>query len=111
MRRNSISFYLLLSVMLVCVSCLGDNETQTTYPEDAAITSFTLGTLKQYVTTKAKNGSDSTYTKSITGSNYKVYIDQINRKIYNPDSLPFGTDVKHVLCTVASKNSGTIAIN
>ena len=110
MRRNSISFYLLVSIVFVFTSCLGDSESTTVYPGDAAITSFTLGTLKQYVTTKAKNGSDSTYTKNITGSNYKFYIDQVNRQIYNPDSLPYGTDVRRVLCTITSKNSGSITI-
>lgn len=109
MRRNSISFYL-LSIVLLFASCLGDSEESTVYPSDAAITSFALGTLKQYVTTKAKDGSDSTYTKDVTGSTYKFYIDQVNHEIYNPDSLPYGTDVKHVLCTVTSKNSGTITI-
>ena len=110
MRRNRISFYILLSFVLVFTSCLKDDDTTTVYPSDAAITSFVLGSLKQYVTTKAKNGSDSTYTKTLTGSKYKFYIDQVNRTIYNPDSLPYGTDVKRVLCTITAKNSGTIAI-
>ncbi|MBO4659128.1 MAG: exo-alpha-sialidase [Prevotella sp.] len=110
MRRNSISFYLLVSIVFVFASCLGDSDNTIVYPGDAAITSFTLGTLKQYVTTKAKDGSDSTYTKDVTGSAYKFYIDQVNREIYNPDSLPYGTDAKHVLCTVTSKNSASVTI-
>lgn len=109
MRRNSISFYL-LSIVFLFASCLGDSEETTVYPSDAVITSFALGTLKQYVTTKAKDGSDSTYTKDVAGNTYKFYIDQVNHEIYNPDSLPYGTDVKHVLCNVTSKNSGTITI-
>lgn len=110
MRRNRISFYFLLSFVLVFTSCLKDDSTTTVYPSDAAITAFTLGTLKQYITTKAKSGADSTYSKNVTGSKYKCYIDQINHTIYNPDSLPHGTDVSHVVCTTTSKNSGTIVI-
>ena len=110
MRRNRISFYILLSFVLVFTSCLKDDDTTTVYPSDAAITSFVLGNLKQYVTTKAKSGADSTYTKTLTGSKYKFYIDQVKYEIYNADSLPYGTDVKRVVCTITAKNSGTIAI-
>ncbi len=108
MRRNRISFYLLLSLLIFVTSCLKDDDSTTVYPSDAAISSFVIGSLKQYVTVKTSSGSDSTYSKTVTGSSYKFYIDQVDRVIYNPDSLPYGTDVSKVLCTVGSKNSGTI---
>lgn len=101
----------MLSAMLILSSCLKDNDDNTvSYPSDAAIIAFSLDNLKRYQTTKAKNGSDSTYVTSVAGSGYKFYIDQINRQIYNPDSLPYGTDAKHVICSITSKNSGVITI-
>ncbi len=99
-----------LSVMFFFASCLKDDEVETVYSDDAAIVSFTLGNLNSYITTKASDGTDSVYKATVTGSNYKMYIDQMNHLIYNVDSLPYNTDVSRVLCTVTSKNSGLIVI-
>ena len=100
----------MLSVVVLLASCLDDDVSETVYPSDAAITAFSLGTLNCYRTVKSSKGVDSTYKSNVTGSAYKFYIDQLNRTIYNPDSLPFGTDVAHVICTIASKNSGSVVI-
>lgn len=104
-------FAILLSALFLMASCLGDSESDDiTYYGDAAITSFTLGTLDRTMHTLSSAGEDSTYTASVTGSDYKMYIDQAQRSIYNADSLPQGTDVSRVLCTVGSKNSGLVTI-
>ena len=100
----------MLSVVLFLSSCLKDDDLDTSYPKDAAITAFSLGNLTRPMTTKAKNGSDSTYNATVAGASYKFYIDQINHQIYNPDSLPYGTNVKKVLCTITSKNSGVVTL-
>ncbi len=100
----------MLSAVLLFTSCLKNDDDDTTYPSDAAIISFTLGNLSRQMVTKAKNGLDSTYTATITGTNYKFYIDQTNHQIYNPDSLPYGTKVSKALCTITSKNSGVVTI-
>lgn len=34
----------------------------------------------------------------------KFVIDQVNGRIYNPDSLPFGTVIEKVVCTVTYAN-------
>lgn len=94
------TIYLLFS-LLVMVSCTTTDSTEVTLYGDAAITSFTLGTMNRYV-----NSVKSTYT----GGNYTFYIDHNKREIYNKDSLPTYTDTKHVVCTIASLNSGTILI-
>lgn len=106
MKRNIVPFLLMVAT-LVFASCLKSNDTETTYYSDTAISSFTLGTLNRYVTTKAKDGvTDSTYKTTVIGSKYEFYIDHLNRKIYNIDSLPYGTDVSRVLVTITTKNSG-----
>lgn len=97
---------LLLSAVCIMTSCLGDNDVDTTTYDDAAVSSFTLGSLKAYLHTTSSKGTDSIYSVSVTGSKYKVYIDQLKNEIYNVDSLPLGTDMKHVLVTVNAKNSG-----
>ncbi len=97
------------AVALMC-SCLSNDLWNYTYYTDTAITSFSLGTLDRYLTTISSTGEDSVYTTSVTGSNYKFYIDQLNREIYNPDSLPVATDASKVVCTVYTKNSGTVLV-
>lgn len=101
---------MVVSTVFLFTSCLKDDETTTTYPSDAAITGFTLGNLKRYTTTTSSTGTTSTTTTTVAGSTYKFYIDQVNKLIYNPDSLPYGVDAKHVVCTITSKNSGVITI-
>ena len=109
MKRYLSVCVFMLSAILLLTSCLSDDD-DNTYPSDAAIIGFSLGNLNRQMTTKAKNGSDSTYIATISGNDYKFYIDQLNYQIYNPDSLPYGTNVKRVLCTITSKNSGMLTI-
>lgn len=103
----------MVSAMILLSSCLdGDNEDNTTYYDDTAISAFSLGTLAIRLHTTASDGvTDSTYYSTVTGSNYKFYIDQAAAAIYNPDSLPAGTDPSHVLATITTLNSGTAILN
>ena len=86
----------MLMTLLVLVSCTSEDEVATVLYNDAAITSFTLGTLNRYV-----SGTKST----LAGSAYAMQINQATqadgrRLIENTDSLPIGTDVAHVVCSV-----------
>ena len=108
MKRTIVPF-LLMALTLIFASCLKSEDEETVSYNDTAISSFSLGTLNRYVKTKAKDGvTDSTYKATVSGSKYSFKIDHLNRKIYNPDSLPYGTDVKKVVVTVSAKNSGTM---
>lgn len=98
-----------ISVVLLFSSCLkGNDDDNLTSYNDMAITAFTLGTLNQYLHTTSSTGADSTYKKTLTGTSYQFHIDQIKREISNPDSLPVGTDVKHVICNISSYNGGVV---
>lgn len=96
-----------LATVALTASCLSDDDqTAITYYSDTAITSFSLGTLNREMTTTSSTGEDSAYTVEVDGSEYDFYIDQAARQVYNPDSLPVGTDAAHVLCNVGTKNGG-----
>lgn len=110
MKRYLSACVLILTAVLLFTSCLKGDDYDPDFSNDAAIVSFSLGNLTRPMTTKSKSGKDSTYNVTITGSSYKFYIDQINHRIYNPDSLPYGTKVKRALCTITSKNSGVVTI-
>ena len=110
MKRIFLPFAILVSTIIVCTSCLGSDDDDYTYYDDTAITSFSLGTLNRYVHTTSSTGNDSIYKTTVKGSNYKFMIDHEKREIYNPDSLPLGTDAQHVICAVTAKNSGVVTI-
>ena len=101
---------MILSALFCLTSCLKSDNAETIFHDDVGITSFTLGTLNRYVHTLSKNGADSIYKTTVTGSQYAFYIDQNAHEIYNPDSLPYGTDASRVVCTVVTKYSGVVAI-
>ncbi len=95
---------------MACVtSCLSGGDDTTLY-DDAAITSFSVETLKRTIHTTSSKGTDSTYTATYSALAYPFSIDQIGHRIFNADSLPLGTDVAHVVCAISSYNNGTILI-
>lgn len=100
----------MLLTLAVCSSCLNSSDQSVTLYDDAVITGFSLGTLTRNIHTTSSVGTDSVYKKTVTGSNYKFHIDQIGRRIFNTDSLPTGTNVDRVLCTITTFNSGVIII-
>lgn len=110
MRRT---IYVLCVVALAATmlsGCLKSNDSEATYYEDTALTTFTLGTLNRYLHTTAKDGSDSVYKATFSGTSYALNIDQLNGKVFNTDSLPIGTDLKHVVCTLTAYHNGLVLI-
>lgn len=94
---------LLIAVITMSLGACSDSSDYdySTY-NDCVVTSATLGTLKRIMHTEASDGSDSTYTVSLVGSYYPLYIDQLNNRIYNADSLPVGTDLTRVVFSTFS---------
>ena len=99
-----------VAVMLLLASCMKSKDNNVTLASDTAITSFSLGTMKRIVHTTSSTGADSTYKVSVTGSDYKFSVDQVNHRIFNADSLPQGTDVSKVLCSVTALNNGGVFV-
>ena len=97
---------MLLTALAVMTSCLSSSDSDSTLYDDAAITTFTLGTMNRYLHTTSSTGADSVYKTTYTGSNYSFHIDQVNHRIYNTDSLPVGTDIAHVICSIGTRNNG-----
>ena len=107
MTKKYISWVGILSLLFVFAACMGDddNASYVTY-NDTGISAFSLSAANQYLHTTGSEGQDSIYKKAVTVSDYKFYIDQENNLIYNPDSLPYGTDAKHILVSISTLNSG-----
>lgn len=100
----------MLAVICLFTSCLSNDNETVTY-DDAAVTTFTLGTVRCYRTVKSYDGKrDSTYSYTYSASTTPVYIDQVNKLIYNEDSLTVGTDLSRILVTIGTKNNGVALI-
>ncbi len=111
MKHTLRMFSLLVTACLLLTACLGDDDdTQVAYTGDMAITAFTLGTIPRYTTGTTSAGNDTLLRTTITGTVYPMTIDQLGARIYNEEPLPVGTDVKHVVCTVSTKNGGSVAL-
>ena len=108
MKRKFFAFIALITATLSLSSCLSSDETTVEYTHDTAITAFSLGSLDRY--TKTKAGKDTLLKANVTGSDYKFYIDQAQRRIYNVDSLPCGVRDTAILATISSKNSSPILL-
>lgn len=110
MKRKFFAFVVLLAATLSLSSCLSsDDDLNVEYTHDTAITAFSLGKLDQWG--KTKDGTkDSLYKAVVAGANYKFYIDQATRQIYNADSLPCGVRDSAMLATITSKNSSLIVL-
>lgn len=85
-------------------SCISDDDVEQT-PE-CVITGFSVGDITSMLTATASDGTDSTYTRTISGSSIKFNIDQINGRIYSIDSLPSWTNLTRVVPTITY--SGTV---
>lgn len=98
---------LLLSTSFVFTSCLNDDEESAELSDECYISAFTIGQVKRTLHMKGSEGQDSTYQVSISGSLYKMLIDQRMQVITNRDSLPTGTQLGAVLVTLTNK--GTVS--
>jgi hypothetical protein len=98
MKRTIISIIILAVALVSVVSCLKDTETEKT--PQAAITSFVVGYYNVRYQDIDQQGNDSiTYYRG-GGVLFPMTIDQVNNRIYNIDSLDYGSDVDAVTTSV-----------
>jgi hypothetical protein len=101
----SVAALLLLSTFIFC-SCLNSND-ETDYSGECSITAFKLGSVYRTIHVTTSAGKDSTYLSSYTGTYFKMNIDQVNRRIFNNDSLLYESDLSHILATISASSTVT----
>ena len=85
-------------------SCLDSDYTEYEYSSDASITAFSIkDSIITYYETVV-DGKDTTLSTTVVGANYPFAINQSEGLIYNPDSLPVGTDVSKVVVSINADN-------
>ncbi|RRD00257.1 DUF6242 domain-containing protein [Prevotella sp. OH937_COT-195] len=110
MRRIIAPFIIILFAATTLVSCFSDENEDVARFGDTGINSFVISNMKVYVTTKSSKGEDSTYFVRQSGASFNFRIDQKKNEIYNPDSLPYGTDAAKLLVTVGTVNNGRVGL-
>lgn len=94
--------YLLLSIALLLSGCMEDGSEEFTINPYVALRSFGISSVNVYSTTQLSNGNDTTLVSLVNGTLYPFVIDQKSRMVYNPDSLPYGSDLTKLLINVSS---------
>ena len=108
MNNRYILIAFCISFLTFMTSCLSDDMNDVVYYDDAAISSFSIGTLTRTVYGKTTAGVDTVMTSNSSYDSYTFTIDHANGKIYNIDSLPTNVNVKKCVPTVTAKNSGYV---
>ena len=103
MRRLSFPI-VLAAIAVLAASCFEDRKVETT--PQAAITSFTLGYFHVNVNDINYLGRDTVIAVREGGVMYPMTIDQLNNRIYNTDSLSYGSILNAVTCNISS--TGTV---
>ena len=106
MRQKIQLIITIIATVLLFTSCFRTNSEEVITFSDTAIMSFSINKLKLTYDTISQTGKDTICTKDYTPKKNIFYIDQKRKLIYNPDSLPFGSNIKAVLLTVKTKNGG-----
>lgn len=103
MKRYFVLLCAVLTMLLLPTSCLkGNDDNEAKIYNDMAVSHFYIGTMKRYVPTE----TGGTKRTTVDGSTYTFHIDQQQRRIFNTDSLPVGTDITKVPCTITAYNNG-----
>ena len=87
-------------------SCLDSDVVEFEYSSNASITAFSITDSIVTRYPAVVNGKDTTLSKSVVGSNYPFIINQSEGLIYNPDSLPVGTDISKVVVDITADTQG-----
>lgn len=88
--KNRITLFVAGCIALFLSSCLDSDEREYERPKDCQIMTF-------------KVDHDSILGGQL--DTVKFVIDQVNGRIFNPDSLPFGTEVGKVVCNITYNNA------
>lgn len=91
-------YILMLAALLSCVSCLKDDNSYKT--PQAAITSFTIGYYNVRFHDMNIQGHDTLVYIREGGVMYPMTIDQVNNRIFNADSMAYGSDLSKVTSSV-----------
>ena len=102
MKKITYAFIACALVALVASACKSDND-DVVYSSDCYIKSFVLGNIKRALHTTSSTGDDSIYYTTLTGSAFKMAIDQVHGTITNVTPIPTGAQLNAILATITAQ--------
>ena len=91
-------------------SCLDSDTVEYEFSSNASITAFSITDSIVTYYPAVVNGRDTTLSTGVVGTDYPFVINQHEGLIYNPDSLPFGTDVSKVVVDITADTEGIFIV-
>lgn len=114
MTKNLRFLHSLIVVILAgcfMTSCFDNEEIDASNYNDLIISNISFGTLPRVMHTKAKDGSDSTYTTTFNAkTDYPFTIDHFSNTAYNVDSLPYGIKADKIVFSAFTIADGNMAL-
>ena len=96
----------LLIVACNITSCLDSDRIEYEFSSNSSITAFSITDSIVTYYPAVVNGKDTTLSTAVVGTNYSFTINQNEGLIYNPDSLPVGTDISKVVVNITADTKG-----
>ena len=97
------------SIIAVCIltlcaatSCIDEEKAVELTPQ-CVISSFSVANIQSPMTVKLADGTDTTYTVTMLGSDIKFNIDQLSNRIYTVDSLPHWLKIDRIVPSVLAR--------
>ena len=87
-------------------SCLDSDYTEYEYSSNSSITAFSITDSIITYYSAVVDDIDTTLSTAVVGTDYPFVINQNEGLIYNPDSLPVGTDVTKVVVGITADTQG-----
>lgn len=95
----------------ILASCFDDATTDYDAYNDLIITNVVIGNVPRTVfTVNSHSKKDSTYESTLSGSGYPMTIDQVNNRVYNVDSLPYGVHPERIIFSTFTVKDGAMAV-
>lgn len=111
MKLKALNILISLFITTCAITaCMDTDEMDYELNPNASITAFAIkDSIITYYQTEV-NGVDTTLSKVVVGTNYPFVINQSEGLIYNPDSLPVGTDVSKVVVNITADTDGVFIV-
>lgn len=107
MKLKALNILISLFITTCAITaCMDTDEMDYEMSSNSSITAFAIkDSIITYYQTEV-NGVDTTLSKTIAGTDYPFVISHSEGLIYNPDSLPVGTDVSKVVVSITADTDG-----
>ena len=111
MKRNLATYFALLSLVFVAISCGSSDEEEYELSPYAMLKSFSLGNIRSAYPSFTSTGEDTLVLKTVQMTAFPFTINQVTGEVYNNDSLPFATNISKVVTQFSVNGVASIYVD